>query len=445
MKKNNLIKIWIPLLLLSANNLSAQTKNLALDEAIQLARKGNRQLQIQALNNRVADEAVKEARSYLLPSVTANGSYSVYTERPVIYLRNETGSPKLDDVKYGGRYAFDGSITATYPLLKPVQQSNIRLAKINTLISREETKSTEEQLALQVSQLYLTVLLHQQQVQVLKQSLSRNELALKDSRSHFLQGKNLKTDTLSNYISIKNLEANISALENNIHVISTELKQLLAIDTEINIVYTDSLNVNDSRPTIDEGNTGLDLALNNRNDLKVQSLRVEQGKEKIDHEKANFKPQLSAIAQYQLQSQADNLRIWNNGLPRTSFAGVRLNIPLYAGNRLKYRTTQAELSVKQNELALQEMKSSIHTELISLRANLDEAKRQWQIQEENVKAATINYTMMNDRYRYGLGSRLELTDAELALTKARLGNLQAVYAIRLAELQLMKAMGLLIN
>ena len=445
MKKYNLIKIWIPLLLLSANNLSAQTKNLALDEAIQLARKGNRQLQIQALNNRVADEAVKEARSYLLPSVTANGSYSVYTERPVIYLRNETGSPKLDDVKYGGRYAFDGSITATYPLLKPVQQSNIRLAKINTLISREETKSTEEQLALQVSQLYLTVLLHQQQVQVLKQSLVRNELALKDSRSLFLQGKNLKTDTLSNYISIKNLEANISALENNIHVISTELKQLLAIDTEINIVYTDSLNVNDSRPTIDEGNTGLDLALNNRNDLKMQSLLVEQGKEKIDQERANFKPQLSAIAQYQLQSQADNLRIWNNGLPRTSFAGVRLNIPLYAGNRLKYRTTQAELSVKQNELALQEMKSSIHTELISLRANLDEAKRQWQIQEENVKAATINYTMMNDRYRYGLGSRLELTDAELALTKARLGNLQAVYAIRLAELQLMKAMGLLIN
>ncbi len=445
MKKNNLIKIWIPLLLLSANNLSAQTKNLALDEAIQLARKGNRQLQIQALNNRVTDEAVKEARSYLLPSVTANGSYSVYTERPVIYLRNETGSPKLDDVKYGGRYAFDGSITATYPLLKPVHQSNIRLAKINTLISREETKSTEEQLALNVSQLYLTVLLHQQQVQVLKQSLVRNELALKDSRSLFLQGKNLKTDTLSNYISIKNLEANISALENNIHVISTELKQLLALDTEINIVYTDSLNVNDSRPTIDEGTTGLDLALNNRNDLKVQSLLVEQGKEKIDQEKANFKPQLSAIAQYQLQSQADNLRIWNNGLPRTSFAGVRLNIPLYAGNRLKYRTTQAELSVKQNELALQEMKSSIHTELISLRANLDEAKRQWQIQEENVKAATVNYTMMNDRYRYGLGSRLELTDAELALTKARLGNLQAVYAIRLAELQLMKAMGLLIN
>ena len=166
---------------------------------------------------------------------------------------------------------------------------------------------------------------------------------------------------------------------------------------------------------------------------------------KIDHEKANFKPQLSAIAQYQLQSQADNLRIWNNGLPRTSFAGVRLNIPLYAGNRLKYRTTQAELSVKQNELALQDMKSSIHTELISLRANLEEAKRQWQIQEENVKAATVYYTMMNDRYRYGLGSRLELTDAELALTKARLGNLQAVYAIRLAELQLMKAMGLLIN
>ncbi len=34
---------------------------------------------------------------------------------------------------------------------------------------------------------------------------------------------------------------------------------------------------------------------------------------------------------------------------------------------------------------------------------------------------------MNDRYHHGIGSRLELTDAELALTKARLSNMQLVH------------------
>ena len=160
--------------------------------------------------------------------------------------------------------------------------------------------------------------------------------------------------------------------------------------------------------------------------------------------KAGFKPQLTAVAQYQVQNQADDLQTGNYRIPRTSFAGVRLTVPIYSGNRLKYKTTQAELTAKQNEIALSDLKNSIKTELVSLQARLKEAHDQWNIQQQNVKAAQINFNMMNDRYHHGLGSRLELTDAELALTKARLSNLQAVYTIRLLEFQSKKVMGVLL-
>lgn len=90
-----------------------------------------------------------------------------------------------------------------------------------------------------------------------------------------------------------------------------------------------------------------------------------------------------------------------------------------------------------------ELKTKIETELVSINSNLQEAYKQWAIQQQNVDAAEISYSMMNDRYRYGMGTRLELSDAELALTKAKLNNLQSVYNIKILELQFKKAMGVL--
>ncbi len=428
-------------LVICAENLKSQVKRLSLQEAFQIAAKGNRQLQIKWLESEKAGVAVKEAKSFLLPTISANGDYSLYGERPVIYLRNESSSPKLNAVKFGGRLAFDGSIVGSYSLLNPVAKSNIRMAGINEQISKQEINNTEENLALNIAQLYFTVLMNKEQQKVLEQSLLRNQRALKDSRSLFLQGKSLKTDTLSNYISVQNLHAAISALKNNMGVLSVQLNQLMGLEDSVQLEFTDSITLTEQ--TFKVTGVGLSVAMDNRKDLRIQSLRIEHSNELMVNAKAGFKPQLFAIAQYQVQNQSDNLKFGNYSFPRTSFAGVRLTVPIYYGNRLKYKSMQSKLNIKQNEIALADLKKSIQTELVSLNANLIEAYDQWNILQQSVEAAQINYTMMNDRYCNGLGNRLELTDAELALTKAKLDQLQAAFSIRLIELQLKRAMGIL--
>lgn len=442
--KNYLQKIFLLTgTLFLAGNIIAQTKELSLQDALHLGSKGNRQLLIQLLENRKAADAVQEAKSFLLPSVNANGTYNAYAERPVIYLRNETASTKVNDVKFGGRFAFDGSITANYPILNHAFKSNIRIAGINEQIEKQETISTEEQLALGIAQVYLSVLVNKEQKNLLNQSLQRNERALKDSRSLFLQGKNLKTDTLSNYISVQNLKASISALQNTNNVLLLQLKQLMGLEDSTTIELTDNLLAATDKALLQDSRALLHSALQNRPDIKIQSLIIDQSKEQLQGVKASFRPQLSAIAQYQVQNQSDNLQLWNYGFPRTSFAGLKLSIPLYSGNRLKYRSSQSQLTIQQSELALTELENKIQTEIVTLSANLQEAYNQWSIQQQNVEAAQINYSMMNDRYRYGMGNRLELTDSELALTKAKLDNLQSVFSIRLIELQFKKAIGIL--
>lgn len=65
------------------------------------------------------------------------------------------------------------------------------------------------------------------------------------------------------------------------------------------------------------------------------------------------------------------------------------------------------------------------------------------IQETTVQSAELNHHMMEDRFKNGLGSRLELTDAELALTQAKINYLNAVYNLRMLHVELQNTLGLL--
>ena len=167
------------------------------------------------------------------------------------------------------------------------------------------------------------------------------------------------------------------------------------------------------------------------------------GREQLEGVKAEFKPNLTAIGSYQLQAQADKFSFWNYNIPRTSFVGVQLNVPIYSGNKKQSKLNQQQFNKQQDEIMLADMKAKIKTELSSLASKAEEAYNQNRIQQQNVEAAGISYKMIKDRYQYGMSNRLELADAELALTQAKIDALASIYNIRLLELEMEKALGLL--
>lgn len=419
----------------------AQSKEMSLKDVLQRTSVGNRQLQIRALELKRADELVKEAKSYLLPSVQFNSSYLVFAERPVIYLRNETTSPKLNDVKYGGRYAFDGTVTANYQLINPSAKVEIASAELQRHLGEHQLYQLEEQLAFELSQMYYTILLYKQQKKVFLQSLERNEQALSVARNLFLQGKGLKTDTLSHSIAVQNIRLSISSIDKRIHVGLLQMKQLMGVEQDTEIELSDSLVINTEAAAFDIESADFETAVENRQDLLISKLEVERYRLLQQKAKTTFKPQLMIFAQYQVQSQADDYRFSNYNFPRTSFAGVRLSIPLYNGNRTKYKVAGSSFNIKQQELAVADLRSKVQTELVSLAIKLNEEKKQLQIRQQHIQSAMVNYAMINERYRAGLSTRLELADADLLLTTVRLEELGLFYSIQLIYLEMQKNMG----
>ena len=421
----------------------AQLQQMSLQDVLQATAKGNRQLQIRSLELKRSEEMVKEAKSFLLPSVQLNSSYLFFAERPVIYLRNESAMPKAIDTKYGGRLAFDANVTAEYGLTNPVVKTQVKSAALQQRTDVQTKKALEEQLAVEVSQLYYTVLFYEKQKQVLLQSQYRNEQALLDAKNLFLQGKNLKTDTLSHFIAVQNIKLAVSAVANQVAVTLMQMKQVMGIELDAELFLTDSLGITADVAQQIISSSAMEIAGNHRPDLHLAKLQLEQSKLQVERVRAMYKPQLQAFAQYQVQSQADDYRFKYYGLPRTSFAGLRLTVPIYSGNRLKYQSTASAIAVKQQELALADLTRKTETAIATLSVKLQNELKQWSIQKQNVLAAATGYQMMQERYKAGLGTRLELADAELVLTQAKLEDTRLQYSIRLLTMEYQKALGIL--
>ena len=432
-------KIYLPFLLFGFIQEGTAQESLTLSEAMQLARKENKQIQIQILETRKAEETIKEQRSFLLPEVSINTGYSFFAERPVIFLREQSSAQKVMPVQVGGRNATHLGLSATYPILQPALNSRSRLAGINAHAEQERTNDLTNEILFEVARTYYTVQFYSEQKALLQQSLKRNEHALADSRQLLQQGKGLKTDTIRNYIDVQNIRASIASLENKTSVEILHLQQLIGLKSGSSITLTDKLY--DRQPVLSSLDSLISFAMEHRPDVKAQRLSIRYAKEEEQLAKAEFKPSVHAVAQYQLQSQSDQFNFWQRAFPRTSFVGIQLNVPIYAGRREKYRSALTHFSMHQQVLQLAHLKQRISVEITSLVERMKDAYLQKDIQDKNVDAAQINFNIVNDRYKHGISSRLELADAELILSQAKINQLHAVFVLKTLELELLKATG----
>jgi outer membrane protein len=445
MKTNILYIVTLLLLIGSSKPLHAQKKMLALKDALEMAKQGNKAIQVQILEEIHAREITNEVKGGLLPSISANAAYSRYFDRQVIFLPGSfAGTDKaVQDVAVGGKNVYHVFATLNQPILAPGTHHLTKASKINESIQNEKTADLKSQIALLVSTRYLDMLMMNSQLDLLEQSLQRNKKALQDSRSLLAQGRGLKSDTLRSFVAVANLESSVSYLKNNVTVAGIELKIQNGLEDPAEIELSDNLelNIETSQHEFHQVDAALAIAEKNRKDLNIQELTIELQQKNMKVIQAELLPQLSLIGQYQLQAQADNFKFGQYALPRTSFLGLQLTVSVFNGNRTKSKINQSKIKMRQEEIRLSDLKDEVKTELATLISQWKEAVNQLNIQEKTVQSATLNHQMVDDRFKNSLGSRLELTDAELALTQAKINNLNAIYKIQVLHVKLKHAVG----
>lgn len=417
-------------------------QKLTLKDAVELSLKHNREVKISQLQNDQAKEQVKVANSLRLPQVSAGVQVAHYFTEPAFFgfNGNGTASDKIGYSRFGGRDQASGVLSLYQPLYNPVASPEKRKAQLEEKSSALNVNATQTDIGSLVKETYIRLLVLKERINLQNESLARNEKALEDARSLLAQGRALRVDTLRAYTSVKNLEPDLLRLSYAIEVGKQELRKLTGIDSLQQIELADSLIVRQQNLIPSEEEI-LQEAANTRADLKALKIRPDIDEQNIRLAQSGKKPVVGFTGQYLVQTQASKFDYINAYYPSTPFVGLQVTVPIFNGYRNNAKIQQAKFAQQQSKLQVDESLVQLKTEVKKVVSDLHETKARLQTRTNVEQTAKLSYDITQYRYTKGVASRLELTDAELALTKAQSDYLEAVYDHMLAKINLERVIG----
>lgn len=421
-------------------------KKLSLEEALTLTLANNRNIKVASLDIEKSQQEVIVAKSKRLPAVGLSGQVDHYF-RPQAFFGfgdNTNNSDKIPYGRFGGRDQISAALFITQPLydasIRPgLQYANLLQRISNLLVSDKKTNITAA-----VKQTYIFILVLKERIKLQKESLLRNEKALKDAISLLAQGRALRVDTLRAYTSVKNLEPDLLKLSYAVEVGKQQLKTLTGIDSLQDIELSDSLTLPSPSVLLLEEEVYNEAKLY-RTDLKALDLQQQLADQQIKLAAAPMKPSVSLNAQYLLQTQANDFNYFKSYYPSTPFVGAQVIVPLFNGNRNKAKVKQAKIEKDQSVIRSNNAYEELRSEVKKAVADVQETAARIQTSANVKETAKLSYDITQYRYGKGVASRLELTDAELALTTAQSNYLEAVYDYLSAQIELERTTGGKVN
>ena len=121
--------------------------------------------------------------------------------------------------------------------------------------------------------------------------------------------------------------------------------------------------------------------------------------------------------------------------------GLQLSVPVFTGLRAQATARHAEFSRQQSELDVAYTQQRLREQVHQAIANNKEALLRLENTAIVQETAQLSYDIIQYRYKNGISPRLELTDAELALSTAQSNYLEAVYDYLSARIELRRLTG----
>jgi outer membrane protein TolC len=401
---------------------------------------------------------VSEAWADVYPQVNLNTSYTrnlspAVSFLPAIFFDPDAEEGDLIQVQFGAENVWGGSISLEQPLFRASVFIGLGAADRFQALQEETVRGTEQDVLTRVRLLYYELLLAQEQASLLRRSLARVEQSVDETRALNRAGLSSDYDLLRLEVELANLEPYLRRADNEILRLRRDMAVELGLEpgTAVEVVgslaaldlETPAANAPEDAPLL--ARMGVDLpselgeeqvasllertgTTNSR--LQQAGLNAALANTQLQLERSEYLPELNLFATYDVQAQQDGApnffgRSGQRGYGRN--VGLRFSLPVFTGFRQNARIDQMQAALRGAEVELDLARQQVGNELRTLLERTEEARLRTRGQRLAVEQARRGFEIASAQYREGLGSQLELTDAEVALTQSEYNYAQAVF------------------
>ncbi len=444
-------------------SISGLALGISLQESLELAKQGNKELLKAKEDIYKADATYKDVRGNLLPQLSLQGGYSLSKT----YLPDAATAPAYDFTTGLDALASDndeylaqslnGLVSAFSPS-SPVKEGSLAMqlkfqqvlfmgAKlINGVKAVDRYRSiqklrynlVENEIVVSTTDLFYQCLLAQKLVTVQEEAMAIANRHLSRVELFWSEGQVSEFDVLRARLEVAKLQPQLIQSRNNYDLaLSAFRKQIgtsdITVVPEGEFILPQELALTETE-AVDEG-------LRNRLELKLASINTEIQGIRYKAEKGNYLPNIALTADASLYTAADEYKIEGDDFGTSYSVGIGFSLPLFTGF-----SNSSKKAFARHDHVLAQIQEQDYRELIALEIkqnfqNLHYAYETYKVQAENIKLAERNLQLAQVRFENQVGIQLEVFDAQIMLSALKLEYFNTIFQVISAERKLSKSLG----
>ncbi|MBQ0115026.1 MAG: TolC family protein [Bacteroidales bacterium] len=436
----------------TATTANAAQVPLSLDECIRIALNDNPTIKVNDMEIERVDYAKKEVIGQLFPSVNFSAQYTRNLALQTIYIdagamgggaaggeEGGGGNNSKTGMKMGRDNNHNVGFSASIPIFVPALWKSIKLSDNQILQNLEASRANKLSLVNQVKNAYYALLLAKDTKKVIEQNHSTAQFNADVYKRMFELGTASEYDVLRANVAVTNLEPSILEAENSIKQLELQLKVLMGMDATADIEAVQSLD--EFKGAMYDRAIMADTSLVYNTSLKSLDLQTDYLKKALDVTKASWLPTITGSGNYMWASMSNGSPFKNFMWNGVSSVGLTLAWPIFQGGQRYYKQKQAEVAVREMSWQRENLERSLHTQVQTQIDNLNKSIKQIESNNAGVEQATKASEIMQQSFKIGAASFIQLRDTEDALMNARLSYYQAIYNYLVADSNLEYVLG----
>ena len=449
-------------IMLLAASIQAQ-QEFTLEEAISYALENSNSIKLKKKDVSLADADIKEYKSIGMPKISGTVNYQYFFNIPAqpvsdfispavyevlfsesVLERRELGPPNVFQIAFAQPHQLTGGLEASALVFDGSYLVGLKAARLYKDLVAKEINATEQEIKSNVTKAYMAVLIAEENIDVIRNNIKTIEKSLKETEILFKEGfvESLDVDRLT--LSYNNLITELEKLQGFVLISKNLLKFQMGMPIEEEVVLSEDMEVIVSNYNIDNTMIEGPIDYSRRAEYDVLNTSRKLNELDLDRNKKGYLPSVRLFANASQSLQRTNLFDGNEaGLIPSVVAGMGIDIPIYDGGEKSARIQKARINIDRVDLQIDEFKRSMNMQVLNARQSLQNARKSV---ENTRKALTINeriYEKTQIKFREGVGSSVELTQAEASLYAAQGSYINALYDLITAKTDLDIALGTL--
>lgn len=429
----------VALALLASGSANAATREITLQEAIDLAVKQNSMAKIARAKVRESQQKQTSAWADYFPQLSSDATLFGTVNRQFITIpAGGLGAipglgpfpPSSVSFNQGSNALLLTNTTLGQPLtqLLKIRAAN-RIAASDRNISETDQKRAEDEIVLGVHQLYYGLLAATKVKDAAQAQVSAGEEALREAETAVSAGNVLEVAAIGRRAALLQAKQSFLAAENQIADLTVEMNHLIGIplDTQLSLAPLAA-----DTPPVNSREEYLKTALTQNPEVQAAIQTVEKARQAISIARYDFIPEIGAFGRYTYQNGIPFLA-HNNG----SF-GLQMTWNIFDWGKRSGVVGQREAQLEQAEENLRRLKDGVAVDLEKAYRKLERTKQMIEVATEALALQRESERLSGNQLKAGVTSEAKNAEAIAATRKAEADEFQARLAYRLAQAELAK-------